>query len=90
MKIQKIKDSILNHTNIIWAIFLVLLFTVSVVVSIVFLAVTYDDNYESDFDRFKRVCAEKGGFVANTSTSGWSTRYDCIKDNKVIYLEGFA
>jgi hypothetical protein len=41
-------------------------------------------------ERFHRVCEEHGGFVADTGGSFWSNRIDCIKDNRIIYLPGFA
>lgn len=41
-------------------------------------------------DRFNTACAEQGGFVANTSNSWFASRIDCIKDNHVVYLPGFA
>lgn len=41
-------------------------------------------------ERFHRVCEEHGGFVADTGGTFWSNRIDCIKDNKIIYLPGFA
>lgn len=41
-------------------------------------------------ERFHRVCEEHGGFVADTGGSFWTNRIDCIKDNKIIYLPGFA
>lgn len=44
----------------------------------------------SEVDRFYKACAEADGFVANTSTNFWTERIDCIKDNRVIYLPGFA
>ncbi|QLF84045.1 membrane protein [Gordonia phage Upyo] len=47
-------------------------------------------SMESDVQRFHRMCADRGGFVADTSTSAWTTRIDCIVDNEVVYLPGFA
>lgn len=41
-------------------------------------------------ERFHRVCEEHGGFVADTGGSFWTNRIDCIKDNEIIYLPGFA
>jgi hypothetical protein len=41
-------------------------------------------------ERFHRVCEEHGGFVADTGGTFWSNRIDCIKDNRIIYLPGFA
>lgn len=40
--------------------------------------------------RFEDVCAEHGGFVVRTDPSFWQARIDCIKDNEVLYLPGFA
>lgn len=47
---------------------------------------------ESNYQRFHRVCAEQGGFVAQTKTGGLfeGGRIDCIKDNNILYLPGFA
>ncbi|AMS02718.1 hypothetical protein BJD55_gp048 [Gordonia phage Yvonnetastic] len=42
----------------------------------------------SQEDRFRQACADRGGFLAETG-SGWSTRIDCIVDNKIVYLPGF-
>lgn len=47
---------------------------------------------ESEWERFKRECTSRHGFVAQTGDGNfWGvTRYDCIVGNQVIYLPGFA
>ncbi|QFP94698.1 hypothetical protein I5G59_gp78 [Mycobacterium phage LilMcDreamy] len=42
-----------------------------------------------EVERFHQACAAEGGFVASTGT-WWTPRIDCIKDNRVVYLPGFA
>lgn len=47
---------------------------------------------ETKVERFHRVCGEHGGFVVETRSPGLfsSGRIDCIRDNAVLYLPGFA
>lgn len=44
---------------------------------------------QSEWERFKNECAKHGGFVAETAHSFMSTQYECIVDNKILYLPGF-
>ena len=43
-----------------------------------------------DVKRFHDECDKLGGFVAETGSSFWIPRIDCIVDNHVVYLPGFA
>lgn len=40
--------------------------------------------------QFRLDCQQAGGFVAQTGESFFTQRIDCIKDNQVIYLPGYA
>jgi hypothetical protein len=42
-----------------------------------------------EVDRFRAACADQGGFVIENGGGFWYQRYDCVVDNRIVYLPGF-